>query len=156
MAGIPQDCDTGGFVNPKCLMESSRYCNRFFVLLSSALAVSTDSFVSLIFGILRRSLGWREACCTFPCRNDGSRAFPGDCYCSCPYKYTGTQCTAQMPHVRLDLQIAGENEESFTKEKAVHVNLGTAELAVVNVQSIEIDTIKLFATHRRATSINMV
>jgi len=61
-----------------------------------------------------------------------------------------------MPHVRLDLQIAGENEESFTKEKAVHVNLGTAELAVVNVQSIEIDTIKLFATHRRATSINMV
>ena len=64
-------------MNPKCLMESSRYCNRFFVLLSSALAVSTDSFVSLIFGILRRSLGWREGMLHFSLSKRWFKGFPG-------------------------------------------------------------------------------
>ena len=153
---VAQDCEKGAFVNPKCLVESSSYCNRFAVLLSAALSDITGSVVSLTLRILCRSLGWREACCTFPCQNGGSRAFPGDCHCSCPYEYTGFQCTARMPHVRLDLQIGGENEESFTKEKSTFINLGTADLAAINVQSIEIDTIKNFASHRRATSINMV
>jgi hypothetical protein len=103
-----------------------------------------------------RSWGWRQACCSFECKYGGSRTFPGDCHCSCPYQRTGVDCGVQRPHVRLDLRIGGETEESFTKEKANFVNLGTANLTKVNVEDIEIDTIKNFPTHRRATSINMV
>jgi len=54
------------------------------------------------------------------------------------------------------LRIRGETEESFTNEKAYFVKLGTANVTKTKVEDIEIDTIKNFATHRRATSINMV
>ena len=58
-------------------------------------------------------------------------------------------------HVRMDMMFAGETKEAFNSEKIHFVIKGTADLALVDMTSVEVDTIKT-VSQRRAQSVKMV
>jgi hypothetical protein len=93
-------------------------------------------------GVTACGLVWPSACCfELSCENNGSKEFPGACFCACLTGWVGNNCGEHDAHVRLSIAIVGLSKLAFETRLQGLVLNSIATAAGSGVSAVELDTV---------------